>query len=478
MKVFGVICGLAFLGYFLYYNLYFKTDSLIKYVPKESVGYVTFRITPELLQNQRVSQVLNQVAGQYNLKQFNVNDLNQLVGNNLSLALVPQLNNPSGFDTLILLDLGIRTEDIKVYQTWAEQNHWLSQTFANQTKSKNILAIATSQSLLAQVQQVAVKQQPALSQKIDLVFNLKKYQPDKFFGKIFLDKGFFKILSDSFNQPQYKVLLALASENSQIFAGIRADQNGIYVQSDPNSQNTESAGAGQDLPENFIYALSFSDFAAGWQKITENLKQTDSTSYDQLLKNKEYFEGLYNFSVDNDLLPLLAGQVEVFSATGNEYLLTTTLKSGDVETQTNQIETIIKRYIANSYPVVKSRELPDHTYITSIVRDIESLEFNEDEIMGFKIRGILKGDKEYIYILANNHLILANSRDIITDLLNTDQKINNWKNTGLMEILTNYSEKASINLANISQNIKLLSSFANITWFEDKSTGNFMLILK
>ena len=480
-KLFGVICGLAFLGYFLYYNLYFKTDSLIKYVPKEAVFYATFRITPELQKNPLVNKILSQLTATYNLPINSSDSLNQIVGNNLSLALVPQSGNNSRLDMLLLVDLGLRPQKVTQYLQLASEHNWQSYIFSNQTRTKNILALASSPALLEQVQQVAFKQKPALSQKIEVVFNLKKFSPADFFGKIFIDKEFFQAISSSINQPQDKLLLSMITNNygQQVFAGLSAQGNNIYIQSNPVKTIQEnSASLNRNWPNNIAYFLIFTDLPAKWQSVLENLKQTDPQSYSALINNKEYLASLYNFNWDKDLLPLLGKQVQIFVANDKKYLLATTLNGDKISDQTGQIEKLIKTYIANTYPIEKPRQLPDNTFITSIVRDINSLNFKEDEILGLKIKSINAGDQDFVYILANNHLILANSRDIIINLLNTDQKINIWKTTGIINNLTNFSEEAWLNVSNLNLDNRIKQVFKSIDILENIHTNEFRLILE
>lgn len=479
-KVFGVLCGLLFVGYFLYYNLYFKTDTLIKYVPKNAVLYSTIRLTPELQQNPLVAKILSQLTSLYTLPITNSDSLNQLVGNNLSIALVPQADN-SKIDTLVLVDLGMRPQNINQYLQLAENYNWQSHIFSNQTKSKNILAITSSIELMEQVKNIAVKQKPALNQRIEVVFNLKKFGPQKFFGKIFLDKGSLKLFAPLINKSNNQILLNLVNNNyqQQIFAGLKSQEANIYIQNNPDKIYDKNSSSLKEIwPNNIAYSFTFTNLPAKWQSMQDSLKQTDFQYFTSLINNKEYLENLYNFKLEQDILPLIGNKAQIFVSNDNKYLLATTLTEDQVANQTGKIETIIKTYIANTYPVEKTRQLPDYTSIISIVRDIESLQFKEDEVVGLKIRSISKGDQEFTYILANNHLIFANSREIITNLLNNDLKINNWKNTGILNNLTNFSQEAWVNLNNINTeyNINKLIEYINLA--EDNSTNEFRLILE
>jgi hypothetical protein len=480
-EVLAVILGLIFIGYLLYYNIYFKTDSLIKYVPKEAVLYSTFRLTPELQQNPLVAKILSQLTATYNLPIISPNFLNQLVGNNLSIALVPQLGNNSQLDALLLVDLGLRPQNINQYLQFVKEHNWQSYVISNQTKSKNILAITSSVELLEQVKQTESKQKPALSQNIDAVFNLKKFSPENFFGKVFVAKEFFKSIPFSIKQPQYGLLLSILDDKygQQVFAGLTAQGNNIYIQNNPNKTiEKNSASLAEIWPNSIAYSLTFTDLPATWQSVLDNLKQTDLQYYSALIKNKEYLESLYNFNWTHDLLSLIGNQTQIFVTNDKKYLLATALNGDEISDQTGQIEKLIKTFIANNYPVAKLRQLPDKTFITSIVRDTASLEFKEDEVLGLKIKSIYKGNQEFIYILAGNHLILANSRDIIINLLNTDQKIINWENTGIINNVANFSEEAWINLSNMNIDNRIRQTIRYIDVLENISINEFRLILE
>jgi hypothetical protein len=477
-KAVGVLIGLLFLGYLIYYNLYFKTDSLIRYVPKEAVVYATFRITPELGENEIINKISRQIASA-NSADLDFTAFNQLVGNNLSLALVPEANN-SQLNILVLLDLGMGNDKADTFRQLAQNANWQSRLFANQFKSKNILAISDSTALLDEVASVNAKQKPALSQKIDAVLNLKKYAPQNFFGKIYIDGSFISEQAELIKPAQFKLLVkALDAENSQaIFGGIILQPNKLIMQnSNPSSGNSSLTADSNNWPPNVAYNFVVSNLADRWHEYKEISKQRNSQDFALISDKLEYLQGLYNFNWEQDILPLLSDKAQIISGPNNEYLIAATIKDGNLDSQTANIERLIKTYIANQYPITQTKQMPDNTYITQVVRDKNQYVFNEDMILGLKIQSIWVNNQEFIYIISENRLIIANSREIIINLLNSEQKISVWENSGILGNMANFSDYVYFNLSN--SNIFINNPFFDkINLWRNYSSGNFMLILE
>jgi hypothetical protein len=476
-KVAGVLIGLLFLGYLLYYNLYFTTDALIKYVPKDAVAYATFRLTPELSKSELMAKIQNQLIIDYRLSAVDYSVLNQKVGNNLSLAVLPAGNE---FKYLVLFDFGSDSTSANRYLDLAKLNNWQGQLFSNNFKNKNILAVSNSNEVLQTVTEITAKQQPALSQKIEVVFNLKKFEPDNFFGKAYLDTAYFQARYSQTDNIQHKLILsAFKNYNlNQFFCGFKVLDNKLVILNKADDAQAEEPNiSGSDWPANISYALTFSDFPLKAQAVLDKLSQDDPKLYANLQTNKDYLASLYNFNWEKDVFPLVAGQSHLVLTNDKQYLLATTIKAEDVAVQTEKIEKLIKTYITTRYPVAKTKQLPDGSYVKIISRDTGSISFNEDNVMGVKIRLLNYNNQEFVYILTNNHLILANSRQLITELLDTDQKIQTWQNTGYLDNVSNFSQNAYVNMQNQAFRNNFINIFKALIFSEN--TGNeFRLILE
>lgn len=475
-KVAGVLIGLLFLGYLVYYNLYFTSDALIKYVPKEAVVYTTFRLTPDLEKQELIGKIKEKLQADYGLQIVDFSALNQLVGNNFSLAIIPAEDK---LNYLALLDFGLDNDQADKYLQTVQSNNLLARLFVNKLKSKKVLAISDSAQVLDDVQAVFNKQKPALSQKIEVVFNLKKFEPENFSGKAYLDAAYFaEQYSQTDNLSQKLIIAAFANKNlKQIFTGFKFADQQLLISSNEQDNFTENPDQIDIWPADISYALTFTDFSAKMQAGLDSLKQNDLTLYNTLLANKDYLAKLYNFSWENDIMPLLTDQAQIIVTKDNKYLLATTIEPEEVSVQTEKIEKLIKTYIATRYPIEKTKQLPDGTSIRIISRDLEEIQFNEDQVMGVKIKLLNFNNQEFVYILANNHLILANSRQIITELLNNDQKIQAWQNSGKINNFTNFSENAYLNLENQSKLPDYLKIFKTLH-FEQNLDNKFRLILE
>lgn len=480
-KIFAVLCGLLFVGFILYYNVYFKQDSLIKYVPKEAVAYATFRIKPESQVIPAFQKITNQLEA-FNLPEIRFDLLTHYAGNNFSLAVLPPIKGSNQYQFLILNDLGYSKDiDPEYLNAWHDQG-WQTHVFTNKSKSKKILALASSTWLLEQTKKTATKQVSALSENINLVMKFRTFSPDKFFGKLYLDRDYISSQLGNHNTSGNKLLSALLNNRGQeiLIGGIKLEQGRISLQTDPEITDFQTIGQEiNDLPEQTEYSFTFNDIASAWSTVSSWLQKNEPSYYEQLSKNKEYLEDLYDIDLNQQILPMINQSVQVILRPDNKFLISAKLAETQATDQVEQIEKLLKTYLATSYPVAKQKQLPDYTEITQIVRDIEQVQIIEDQLAGLKIKLLNYNNQEFSYILSGNSIILANDRDIIIDSLKNDQLITNWQKTGnIFNYMANNSDNMYINkqvLAKINANLGFLSYL----WIaEDKSLDKIWLILE
>ncbi len=479
-KILAVILGCLFIGYFLYYNLYFKQDVLIKYVPKDAVIYSAFRITPELADNELLVKIKQQLFSNYSLPEAGWEQLNQLTGNNFSLAVIPaNKRDPLDFDYLLLFDFGIRKNIDEQYLDFFKKQGWVFNVFTNQTKSRKILAVASSDELLNKVKQVAVKNEPSLAQDVSAVLSLKKFGPKEFWARVYCNFDYLFSQTTKISDLQVKLALtAIKSNNSGLlFLGIKNSDNKIIIQNNLNPIKTQELK--QPIPSNLEYSLIFSDLSNKWLSMINWLKQNDADYYAKLLKNKEYLEGVYDFSLENDLLPALNQQIQIIKTTDDQLLLSAKIANNDLNVLAPQIEEIIKRYVATLYPTLKLKQLQDYTYINQVIRDTSNFEFIEDQVAGLKIKLLDYKGQEYAYILSNQSIILANSRQIITDYLQNDVILQNWQKTGIIfNFDSNYRQNSYLSKQYLRTTSSIFDYINYLLISEDKSSGEFTLTLE
>lgn len=476
-KVFGVIAGLFFLGYFLYYNVYFKTDFLIKYVPKNAVAYATFKLTPKLSQNVLTQKIKQYLQANNNLPLEDFARLNQLSGNNFSIALVPENN---GIGVLLLSDLGIDKQEAKYYYDAAKAKGWQAQIYSNQIKSSNIVAVASSADLISQVDAVVAQKDPNLGQRIEVVLNLKKFNQGNFFGKAFIENDYLaKAIAGSDLRYNLLAIMAKSDLPAEIFTGWKISGHDLAITTQNNDELADDLnGLASNLPANTAYALTFTDLSEQWQSALKILWQENPQYFQTVQNNLEYLQNLYNFNFNDDFLPLFGNQDQIIITQDNQVLLATSIDNQEILPQTAKIENLLKTYISNQYPMIKSRQLPDGTAITSVEREPNNFSFQTDKFDGFNINYINWASQEFLYILNGSQLILANSRKIVTDLLNTDQKINQWQLSGKLINLSNFSDNALVYCHNISLPVNL-SNLCQLLMFNfDSGSKNFRLILE
>ncbi|MCX6744056.1 MAG: hypothetical protein NTX82_00845 [Candidatus Parcubacteria bacterium] len=482
-KVLAVILGWVFIGYFLYYNLYFKQDALIKYVPKDAIAYAAFRITPELEQTQLLAGMKAQFFNDFNLPEAGWEQLNQLTGNNFSLAVIPNNHAESlTFSYLLLFDFGARKNIDEQYLEFTKKKGWSYYVFTNQTKSRKIVAITSTEDLLNKVKQVAAQNEPSLAQDVGVVLNLKKFVPKEFWARVYCDLDYLASQTPKISDWQIKLALAAIKSNNSgpLFLGMKNLDNKIVAQNNLNPLSLQEVTATlEKLPSNLEYSLSFSDLPNKWKTITNWLQNNDAAYYAQLLKNKEYLEGVYNFSWENELLPALSRQIQIIKTTDNQILLSAKVPDNDLTKLAAKIESIIKNYLATNSPVIKPKKMPDYTYINQVLRDTSNLDFIEDQVAGLKIKLLDSNGQEYAYILSNNSIILANSRQIINDNLQNDQILKYWQATGnIYDFGSNFSQNTYLSGPYLQSYISLFSNIKYLLVNEDKSSGAFRLILE
>jgi len=417
-KIFGVILLIIAVALFFYYQYYFKKDNLLKYVPKNAVYYSTFRLNNQIKEEPPIKNFLINLDS--DLNKLNFDNLNYLVGYNLSLALLPNFSHDNlNFDYLIVADLNDE-QPVDSFLNIINKYNLKHHLFKNQVLEKNILIVSNSQEIIEKVKKVASLQEPSLAQRANVLINLNKFKIN-YSGKIFLDPEYLYNNLNKINDLKLKLfLLSLKNDNlDQIYLGMKTKENKIIIES-PNFTllNNNGQQLMNKLPKDTVLSYSFNNGQAEFNDILELIKETDIVTFNSIQENLANWQKLYKFDWNQDILALFSQQTQLIIQPENKFIIASNLTNlNDQEEKISKLENIIKEYLANLHPIEKEKTLPDYTKITQIVKDPSLIIFNNKEIQGKKYKYASYQNSEIAYIFLDNNIILTNSSENLENLL-------------------------------------------------------------
>ena len=214
IKFFGVIIIISIIALFLYYHLYFKKDNLIKYVPKEAVFYSAFRLNEETASQPLLAKMINQLKQDYNLPDFDLNNLNHFVSYNSALAIIPKDNSADlEFDYLLVFNLKPHIIDLEPKLNLFEQTDLKYELLTNSVLEKNVLIVSNSQEMIEQVKKINRQEAPSLVGQLNVLINLKKFELD-YLAKSYLNIDWFNHNLSQINDLPLKLLIVSAEANN------------------------------------------------------------------------------------------------------------------------------------------------------------------------------------------------------------------------------------------------------------------------
>ncbi|MBN1325802.1 DUF3352 domain-containing protein [Candidatus Falkowbacteria bacterium] len=449
---FGIVLILLIIGGFLYYNFYFKKDSLIKYVPKEAMLYSTLRINGEIKENLLVQRLGGAISKEYNLPQIDSAILNPYIGYNVALALIPKENNFYEYDYLVLLDLRARPDENNIKDKgfyW----HYLKNDYFN----TDIMAISNSQNIIEKVVAVRNQEWPSLASRIGVTINLNQLKISKP-GKIFIDiEALGEHFADLDDLKLKTLFFSLSNANiDELYLSAEFKDNKIIFGN--NELLDLSDLLLSQVPAGFIVSLSANNISDQLIQIINILSQLDPAYYQQVLKNREYSQGLLNLDWQNDVLTLFTGKSQLIVYPDGKYIIAIEFDNSIENAQKlAKLEDVIGSYYLINEPKQKEKQLPDGTYITQIVRD-KSLVFKEITINDKNLKIFNKNGREFGYYYSNNVLILANSLILLNNLANNDNLFS-LKNENFASCSTNliFNPSSYSNILPILDNINLIN---------------------
>ncbi|MFA5188806.1 MAG: hypothetical protein WC460_05590 [Patescibacteria group bacterium] len=465
-KIFGVILLIIAIALFFYYYLYFKKDNLIKYVPANAILYSTFKLNNKLNENLLLRRDFELLKQDFNLPNLDYKDLNYMAGYNMSVAIIPEvINNEINYSYLLIIDFDGNANKARDLAQSFTENNWQAIVSNNQVVNKNIFLASNSAKTMQTVKKIISKNQLSLAQNINVQLNLNKFSLD-YQGKIYFD---FSYLADNLNNIKdikTKLLIAsLKADNlDNIYLGLKIKENKIFLQ--PlgfKNENQTSQPLMQKIPKNTGLIFNFNNGQKQFQKIYMLLFQTEQNYFNQLKKNKEYLEALYGFNLNNDILALFSNHAEIIADNDNHYILAINLESDlNITEKVNKLENIIKQYVAQQNPINKVKTLPDKTQIIQITKQPQNYNFQTEEINNVPIHYLIDSH-EYAYFIQNNTLFLANSKEKLEKLANSEDLIdynafNNCQNNPELYIKNELMASYWPNLAKYIASISFLST--------------------
>jgi hypothetical protein len=463
---FIAIIVLLMIGGFLYYNFYFKKDRLIKYAPKETIFYSTLRINGEVKNNLLINRLAAIFGKEHNLSDIDFSILNPYVGYNAAMAIIPNQNNYYQFDYLFLFDLRKRPEENMLIDKGL---YWFY--LKNEYFNTDILAISNSPQVIEKVKLVRNQEAQSLASRIGVTLNLNNIKIGRP-GKIFIDLDSLSKHYDEMSDFKIKMLLASLKNKfpNELYLGMDLNNNQILLSNEElNREATELLLS--SVPTGYIANLITNNSQKSLNEIISVLSEIEPGFYQQVLKNKEYSQGLYNLDWQSDVLPFFSKKAQLLIYPNQRYLLALNVgQDSDINQRLSKLEEVIGSIYDVNEPRQKEKRLPDGSYITQIVRD-NSLAFKSSIVNDIDLRLLSRNNLEFGYYLDNDRLILANSEELLNNLVN-----NNDLNIINTENLTNYSTNLTIFPAYYSNIWPILANINTIGYSDENN--KIWLILK
>jgi len=118
-----------------------------------------------------------------------------------------------------------------------------------------------------------------------------------------------------------------------------------------------------------------------------------------------------------DVLPYFSRKTELIK-TLNGYILGLELaKEPSSQEQRPNIEALLLKYVSFMEPVNKSKQLPDYTSITQVIKN-PNAQFVLEDLANFSLKSLQNTDLKLWDEVYNNTFYLANSRQLLINYIN------------------------------------------------------------
>jgi len=425
-----------------FYWWYFTTDNLIQLAPIDSVLYVQARdsIWP-IGQKTKISDLpFRNFYQQIDEEEiFSSIDFKNLLVNSQQVAFILTLDKDSNLDSVFLFKL---RDPKSINSVLPDLSH---QALLN----KNILVVASSNSALNKIKEVAAGSIFSLATQIDLKklgrsmvglyldsdnlkshLNQRKNLVDKIFAQL-INQDIYLVIDKKDKQWQFELMDGSLSQ---------IQNNGLLV---------------EYLPEGFSVFVSGVNLA----EIFQSWSAADKDFFDSLQQIKESLKVTYNLDVEKDIIPLLNQPAdliifnqEVETALGLDYIL---LLPQFSEEQRVNFEKFVKIVLAQKLPQGVNHFLPDGSMVVELLAQEDIWQWQKEKADdNLEINYLQEPDLnlEIGYLVKGGKMMLASSLELLKDFVLT-------QDIDLGEFVSRCQTKGSARLILNSDNV---SSFFDI----------------
>jgi len=478
LKFLGVIIIIAVVALFLYYQFYYKKDNLIKYVPENAVVYATVKLDQQITETEIFNNTWQQIKSDYNLPDIDFKFLNNLVSYNSAFAIIPVNDNQFAYLGIFSLQPSLNgfEQQLEFLNSIGLKYYLLK----NNVIERNILIISDQEDIINQVKKISTQDQPSLADKISLVYNLKKLNHG-FKGKLYLNTKFFTEQYLAKADLNYQLVKSRIEqvELKDLFLGIKFNDQNMVISSPNFTQTMQESELVSVLPHDFNYSLTTQNAKLELESALSNIKQILPDQGKILDQNLNYYQNLFKFNWENDILELLNTKAQLIVNEKNYVLVLDKTQINDFVANISQLQNIIKHYLAYKYPNEVVKQLPDGTYITQIVKNIDDLEFKTEKINSQEFKFVNKKDLEFAIYQQNELFYLTNSKDLLKNIINQENVIDlNQESSCFQENKTNFSQNIIFSVNKIEQLNNILKHFTTLILSTDLgNTNDFWLCL-
>lgn len=468
-KIFGAILLILLFCLFLYYDYYFKKDVFLKYTPQNTLFYASFNLNNKDLNNSPIfNNFIREIEQDYNFITLPLENLNPYINYNAALAVIPEQDNSLAY--LIMYNLNDKKLDN--YLSRLDKNNWHYIILKNQVLERNILVISNSQNVLATVKLTALKEKPSLSQKISTVLDLKSFDHDCL-GKIYINSKavLVKLNQDSSNQLKFLSFVLKDNLNDDLYLGLKTIDQKIIIASKEINSEEENTNLGNDFASDNLAILGLDQSQQVLTQVLNNLKQYDLAQFNSFNQNLNYWQKLYNFDWQNDLLPFLNGRTTLILKPDNKVLVILKPIQAINAEQLDKLKQVIINYLATKNPVESEKIMPDFSKITQIIRQPNQYIFEKISVKNVDLYDLNSAGQEICLAQMDNYIILANNKQILQEFVSQEDLENVLINIGS----ANFSQNLYLSDQIIEQlKIPITKRFQ----FSQTENNRFLLILE
>lgn len=438
--IFIVIAILSVIFVLLYYYLVYSNDELVKYFPKETNAYISFKVDGQVVESKFFDKFNLPADMKIKIAQIISNDLNQSAGRNVAIGLIKE--NETYIPLVIFyLNKSINTND-EIF-TIFNKNDYSSFKIENPVYKKNYLVITKSKNFSDKIHEVIKHQEKSLNKNLFLIFGRQTIADDRaiFYADAEIINYYLLALKDVIgveNTIDRPVLTSFEIDKDKIIA-ITEKYKQTKAVMVPNDKSYDFSFYTMSIAKIVNYSINSLNLT---EKFTEFSKLTQSKAVTLLNENSEILVK-YDHFADKKFITRVESieSEELLAKISNEFLKILTFAE-------RKNKTIL---------------LPDQTTISAVVRNTQDV-----YMQGNSLVNLVKNDK-YNFTLGEQNELQITKNILLSDI--------NYTNITGCDV----DEKAETIVVGRSylQKIPLLGEIANFGVFSTypQTYPQFMLCL-